>query len=133
MPSAAWRGPIACPLPTQTETLVTLPQGLDIRYTILEGKFAGRTMYGGRVVKLATRTAALHVDQPVAAFSNLKLHLLRPTGEMVPGELFAKVVETLPSAARIVVRFTSISEAVLMFLDTMKVYEYHSINRAKPA
>ena len=110
-------------LPTQTETLVTLPQGLDIRYTILEGKFAGSTMYGGRVVKLATRTAELQVDQPVAAFSNLKLHLLRPTGEMVPGELFAKVVETLP-AARVVVRFTSISEAALMFLDTMKVDEY---------
>ena len=34
---------------------------------------------------------------------------------------------------RVVVRFTSISEAALMFLDTMKVDEYHSINRAKPA
>ena len=120
-------------LPTQTETLVTLPQGLDIRYTILEGKFAGSTMYSGRVVKLATRMAELHVDQPVAAFSNLKLHLLHPTGEMVPGELFVKVVETLPAAARVVVRFTSVSEAALMFLDTMKVDEYHSINRSKPA
>ena len=120
-------------MPTQTETLVTLPQGLDIRYTILEGKFAGSTMYSGRVVKLATRMAELHVDQPVAAFSNLKLHLLHPTGEMVPGELFVKVVETLPAAARVVVRFTSVSEAALMFLDTMKVDEYHSINRAKPA
>ena len=93
-------------LPTQTETLVPLPQALDVRYTVLEGKFAGSTMYGGRVVKLATRTAELHLDQPVAAFSNLKLHLLRPTGEVVPGELFAKVVEILPEdACRVVVQF----------------------------
>src|SRR5262245_37061330 len=34
-------------LPTPTETLVSLPQALDVRYTILEGKFAGSTMYGG--------------------------------------------------------------------------------------
>ena len=119
-------------LPTQTETLVSLPQALAIRYTVLEGKFAGSTMYGGRVVKLATRTAELHVDQPVAAFSNLKLHFLYPSGEVVPGELFAKVVETLPEdTSRVVVRFTSIPEATRMFLDAVRGYEYHVINRAE--
>jgi len=103
-----------------------------VRYTILEGKFAGSTMYDGRVVKLATKTAELHVDQPVAAFSNLKLHLLRPTGEVVPGELFAKVVETLPEdASRVVVSFTSIPETARTFLDTVRGYEYHVINRAE--
>ena len=119
-------------LPTQTETLVLLPQALDMRYTVLEGKFAGSTMYSGHVVKLAPRTAELHVDQPVAAFSNLKLHLLRPNGEVVPGELFAKVIETLlEDASRVVVRFTSIPEAARTFLDTMRGYEYHVINRAE--
>src|SRR5215471_10996736 len=103
------RGAHALDLPNQTETLVSLPQALDVRYTVLEGKFAGSTMYGGRIVKLAAKTAELHVDQPLAAFSNLKLYLLRPSGEVVPGELFAKVVEILPEAAsRVVVSFTSI-------------------------
>ena len=119
-------------LPTPTETLVPLPQALDVRYTVLEGKFAGSTMSGGRVVKLATRTAELHLDQPVAAFSNLKLHLLHPSGEVVPGELFAKVVETWPEeASRVVVSFTSIPEAARTFLDTVRGYEYHVINRAE--
>src|SRR5882724_6784509 len=119
-------------LPTPTETLVSLPQAFDVRYTVLEGKFVGSTMYGGRVVKLATKTAELHMDQPVAAFSNLKLHLLRPTGEVVPGELFAKVVETLPEdPCRVVISFTSIPEAARIFLDTVKRYEYHVINRAE--
>ena len=126
------RGTHALCLPTPTETLVSLPQALDVRYTVLEGKFAGSTMYGGRVVKLATKTAELHLDQPVATFSNLKLHLLRPMGEVVPGELFAKVVDTLPEDTfGVVVHFTSISEAARTFLDTMRGYEYHVINRAE--
>ena len=115
------RGAYALSLPTQTETLVSLPQALEVRYTLLEGKFAGSTRYDGRVVKLATRTAELHVDQPVAAFSNLKLHLLHPSGEMVPGELFAKVIETWPEdTSRVVVSFTSLSEAARTFLDTVR-------------
>jgi adenylate cyclase len=119
-------------LPTQTETLVLLPQALDMRYTVLEGKFGGSTMYVGHMVKLAAKTAELHLDQPVAAFSNLKLHLLRPTGEVVPGELFAKVVETWPEdASRVVVSFTSIPETARIFLDTERGYEYHVINRAE--
>jgi len=119
-------------LPTQTETLVPLPQALDVRYTVVEGRFAGSTRPAGRVVKLATRTAELHMDQPVAAFSNLKLHLLRPSGEVVPGELFAKVVETLPEdPRRVIISFTSIPEAARIFLDTVKWYEYHVINRAE--
>ena len=84
------------------------------------------------MVKLATRTAELHLDQPVATFSNLKLHLLRPSGEVVPGELFAKIVETLPEdASRVVARFTSMPEAVQTFLDTMRGNEYHVINRVE--
>ena len=75
----------------------------------------------GGVVKLATKTAELHVDQPVAVFSNLKLHLLHPIGERVPGELFAKVVETRPAeASRVVVHFTSIPEETRTFLDTVR-------------
>jgi hypothetical protein len=84
------------------------------------------------VVKLATRTAELHVDQPVAAFTDLKLHLLHPTGEVVPGELFVKVVETRPEdASRVVVRFTSVPEAARTFLDAVRGYAYHVINRAE--
>jgi adenylate cyclase len=119
-------------LPTPTETLVLLPQALDVRYSVLEGKFVGSPVSGGHLVKLAPKTAELHLQQPVAALSNLKLHLLRPSGEVVPGELFAKVVETLPDdASRVVVRFTSIPEAAWTFLDTLRGYEYHVINRAE--
>jgi adenylate cyclase len=118
---SAMEGAHSLCLPTPLELLVPLPQALDLRYTVLEGKFAGSTMYGGRLVKLGTKTAELHVDQPVAAFRNLKLHLLRPSGEVVPADLFAKVVETLPEdACGVMVRFTSIPEAAWTFLDTVR-------------
>jgi adenylate cyclase len=111
-------GTHALHLPTPAETLVSLPQALAVRYSVLEGKFASSTMSGGRLVKLAPKTAELNLEQPVVAFSNLKLHLLRLNGEVVPGELFAKVVGTLPEdASRVVVRFTSIPEAAWTFLD----------------
>ena len=114
------RGTHALCLPTPTETLVALPQALAVRYTVLEGKFAGSAMSTGNVVKLASRTAELHVDQPVAAFSNLKLYFLRPSGEVVPGEFFAKVVEARPEeTSRVIVHFTSMPEAARRFLDTM--------------
>jgi adenylate cyclase len=119
-------------LPTPAETLVPLPQALAVRYSILEGKFAGSILSGGRLVKLATKTAELHLEQPVAAFSNLKLRLLRPSGEVVPGELFVKVIEILSDdASRVVVRFTSMPEGTWTFLDAARGYEYHVINRAE--
>jgi adenylate cyclase len=119
-------------LPTPAETLLPVPQALDVRYSVLEGKFVGSTMSGGRLVKLATKTAELHLDQPVAVFSNLKLHLLHPSGEAVPGELFAKVVETLPDdTCRVVVHFTSVPEAARTFLDTVRPHAYHVSNRAE--
>jgi adenylate cyclase len=119
-------------LPTPTEMLVLLPHALNLRYSVLEGKFAGSTMSGGRLVKLATRTAELHLEQPVAAFSNLKLHLLRPSGKVAPGELFAKVVEICSEdASRAVVSFTSIPEAARVFMDAARGYEYQIINRSE--
>jgi hypothetical protein len=39
----------------------------------------------------------------------------------VPGELFAKVIETWPEdTSRVVVSFTSLSEAARTFLDTVR-------------
>jgi adenylate cyclase len=108
-------------LPMQTKPLVALPQALGIRYSVLEGKFASSTVYDGCMLKLATRTAELYADQPVAAFSNLKLHFLYTSGEVVPWELFAKVVETLPEdPSRVVVSFTSLPESARTFLDAVR-------------
>ena len=41
-------------------------------------------MCTGRLVKLAAKSAELQTDEPVAALSNLKLHLIHPQSEVVP-------------------------------------------------
>ena len=71
-------------LPEHHEELRPVLQTVPIRYTVLEGKFAGPMVLTGRLVKLAAKAAELHTDEPVASLSNLKLHLLHPNGEAVP-------------------------------------------------
>ena len=121
----------AVPAPSEPSRETLLTEVLALRQRLAELEQENQDLHV-RLVKLAPRTAELHLDQPVPAFSNLKLHLWRPSGEMVSGELFAKVVETCPAdACGVVVCFTSIPEAARTFLDTLRRYEYHVINRAE--
>jgi hypothetical protein len=99
---------------------------------VLEGKFAGPTVLTGHLVKLAAKAAELHTDEPVASLSNLKIHLIHPNGEVVLGDLFAKVVGAPNElATRVVIRFTSVPQDVRTFLDAAELrYEYQVINRS---
>jgi adenylate cyclase len=104
-------------LPGHHEELVPLAAEVPVRYTVLEGKFAGPTVWTGRLVKLAAKAAELQTDEPVASFSNLKMHLLHPDGEVVPGDLFAKVLGAPNAmATRVVIHFTSVPQEVRTFL-----------------
>jgi adenylate cyclase len=119
-------------LPEHHEVLFPLVEEVPVRYTVLEGKFAGQTVWTGRLVKLAAKSAELQTDEPVAALSNLKLHLIHPHGEAVPGDLFAKVLGAPNAMARrVVIHFTSVPQAVRTFLDAAALrYEYQVINRS---
>ena len=75
-------------------------------------------MWTGRLVKLAAKAAELQTDEPVASLSNLKMHLLHPHGEAVPGDLFAKVLGAPnETATRVVIHFTSVPQEVRIILD----------------
>lgn len=119
-------------LPEHHEELVPLLKEVPVRYTVLEGKFAGQTVWTGRLVKLAAKAAELQTDEPVASLSNLKMHLIHPHGEAVPGDLFAKVLGAPnETATRVVIHFTSVPQEVRTFLDAAELrYEYHVINRS---
>jgi len=120
-------------LPASHEELAPLAQEIAVTYTVLEGKFAGQEVGTGRFVKLSAKMAELQSDKPVSALSNLKISLLRPTGEVVPGELFAKVLGDNPNAAetRVVIRFTAVPQELRAFLKQADLrYEYHVINRS---
>lgn len=104
-------------LPEQTEMLVPLNEAIPVSYTVLEEKFAGRTVFAGHLVKLGIKNAELDTDHPLAALSNLKLQLMPELADALPDEVFAKVVglETDP-AIRVVIRFTSVPENASAFL-----------------
>ena len=105
-------------LPGHHEDLVPLATEVPVRYTVLEGKFAGPTVWTGRLRKLAAKAAELQTDEPVASLSDLKMHLLHPDGEVVPGDLFAKVSGAPnATATRVVIHFTSVPQEVRTFLD----------------
>ena len=72
-------------LPEHHEALLPLLEEMPVRYTVLEGKFAGQTVWTGRLVKLAAKAAELQTDEPVASLSNLKLHLYTPMARRFPG------------------------------------------------
>jgi adenylate cyclase len=119
-------------LPEHNEELRPVLKEIPIRYTVLEGKFAGPTVLTGRLVKLAAMAAELHTNEPVVSLSNLKIHLIYPNGEAVLGDLFAKVVGTPNEmATHVVIRFTSVPQDVRTFLDAAELrYEYQVINRS---
>jgi class 3 adenylate cyclase/CHASE3 domain sensor protein len=106
-------------LTEQEENLTPLAREITVSYSVLEGKFAGGEMLTGCLIKLGMNTAELLSDEPVASLSNLKMQLMNPNGEVVSGDLIAKVVGGPNEiATRVVLRFTSVPQEVRTFLDT---------------
>jgi adenylate cyclase len=106
-------------LTEQEENLTPLVREIAVHDTVLEGKFAGPEMVTGCLLKLGVHTAELRSDEPVAPLSNLKMQLMHPNGEVVSGDLIAKVLGgPNETGTRVVVRFTSVPQEVRTFLDT---------------
>jgi class 3 adenylate cyclase/CheY-like chemotaxis protein len=102
--------PFNLSLPEKSRTLFPLLKPLSIRFTVLEEKFVGRTLYEGTLASISDCEAGLQSESAPAPLSNLKIEL-RPDGETNPGgEIYAKVTGGLSTAARQTrIRFTSVS------------------------
>lgn len=109
-------------LPDQTEGLTSLNKAIPVCYTVLEEKFAGRTVFAGRLEKLASKMAELHTDHPPAALSNLKLQLLHDQGNVCLDDVFAKVVSLQTNhVSCVLIHFTSLSEEARAFLEQQRL------------
>ena len=119
-------------LSRSAERLVRLKESIAVRYTVLDGKFAGGTVLPGQLVKLAMKSAELQSDAPIEVFSDLKLQLLNSTGGLIPGELFAKVLEvSAEDPPNVVLGFTSLPETAKALFGTLTQYEYHLIDHSE--
>jgi adenylate cyclase len=107
-------------LPERDEALLSLPQELPLQYTVLEGEHVGRTVYEGSFVTLSARGGEIRSDHPSAPWSNLRIRLMGHNGEVLHGELYAKVLRHLPeSRPGFYAHFTSIPPEVATFFQRL--------------
>ncbi len=109
-------------LPEREEALLPLPQEIPLQYTVLEGEHVGRTVYQGSFVTLSARGGEVRSEHLVASWSNIKMRLMGYNGEVISGELYAKVLRHFQeSRPGFYVHFTSIPPEAATFFQRLLV------------
>jgi adenylate cyclase len=104
-------------LPEREDALFHLHQEILLRYTVLEGKHLGGTMFEGSFVKLSGKGGEVRSEHPVTPWSDIKMRLIGTDGEEIPGDLYGKVVEKpTDTRASFAVHFTFVPPEVAAFL-----------------
>jgi class 3 adenylate cyclase len=102
--------PFNLSLPANTKSLTVLPQPLPVRFTILEEKFVGRTLYHGQMLAVSSSEAAIDSSLAVPALCNVRIEVDAVAGSVPGGEIYAKVMANAPRGSHGTgVRFTSVS------------------------
>jgi class 3 adenylate cyclase len=107
-------------LSRQEEPLQDLARPARVRFWILEGKTVGDQACEGTLVRLSTTEAEMRLPPAngegrpgVRPLSNLKIQIEDADGRPVPGDLYAKVIESRGTGGpHTLVRFTSVPPEV---------------------
>ena len=109
--------PFNLSLPQRSVELYPLPEPVPLQYTVLEEKFAGRTVYAGRLVLVSDSEAGIESELSLAALSNLRIEVEPVAGANPPGEIYAKVTGSIPGEPRRTrIRFTSVTPELKAWL-----------------
>jgi class 3 adenylate cyclase/CheY-like chemotaxis protein len=109
--------PFNLALPVRSSELSPLPGPAPIRFTVLEEKFVGRTVYQGVLVAASEREGGIETALGLTPLSNLKIELEAVPGANPKGEIYAKVVAEPTGASRQTrIRFTSVSPELKVWL-----------------
>jgi len=104
-------------LPSKSSQTVPLPEPVQVRFTVLEEKFVGRTVHQGRLIAVSESEAVIESELVPSPLSNLKIELEAAPGHHPGGEIYAKVFGRNPDAERQTrVRFTSVSPDLKLWL-----------------
>lgn len=112
--------PFNLSLPSRSKALCPLPQPLPIRFTVLEEKFVGRTVYEGHLTALSDVEATIQSPLALALLSNLKIIVAATPQDNPAGEIYGKVLDSAaetPGDARI--RFTSVTPELKLWATTL--------------
>ena len=113
-------GPYNLFLPVREDALVLLREAIPLRYTVLDGARLSGSVCTGSLVKLSMDGAEVCCDHPVTPSSYLKMQLIGPNGEAIPGDLYGKVVgNSTGSSAGFSVHFTAIPPQLMVVLQRL--------------
>lgn len=104
-------------LASSSAVLVPIDKPIPVRFTVLEEKFVGRTVYQGRLVTVSESEAGIESDLTVVPLSNLKIELEPVAGVFPGGEIYGKAEGAAPGASNAtLVRFTSVSPELKLWV-----------------
>jgi len=109
-------------LPSRALPLHPVVSPLPVRFTVLEEKFAGRTVHEGRLTALSTLEAGMESHLRPAVLSNLQISVaVTPLGNP-SGEIYGKVVESVDGApCRVKIRFSSVTPELKTWVRALSV------------
>jgi len=109
-------------LPSRALPLHPVVSPLPVRFTVLEEKFAGRTVHEGRLTALSTLEAGMESHLRPAVLSNLQINVaVTPLGNP-SGEIYGKVVESVDGApSRVKIRFSSVTPELKTWVRALSV------------
>ncbi len=93
--------------------LTAIETPIEIRYRVMKGKNEEGPEQTGRFTQLSTLGATLTPEAPLEAFQNLKIRLVATGGELVDGDLYAKVMSGGEAST---LRFTAVPPPVERFI-----------------
>jgi adenylate cyclase len=104
-------------LPEEDDIFFSLGEEVQVRYTVLEGKQSGGTIFAGNLIKLSAKGGEIYSENLVAPLSNLKMRFMRTYSNETPGDVYGKVIEKLTKDRNcFFVRFTFVPPEVEAFL-----------------
>ena len=96
--------------------LIPIDPGPAIRFTVLEGKHAGKIYHDGRVTAISVPVLEIASQPPMPLRANLKLTLFNRQGGVVTDLLYGKVVDRDETTDRMKVHLTAVPPKVVRLL-----------------
>jgi class 3 adenylate cyclase len=112
------KGPYQAHLPDRDETPVPLERPINVQLYRLNQKILAEAQVKARITHISLTSAAIALKSAIGQWEDIRLLFLNDDMELVPGEVYAKVVSaaTKEDGWEATVRFTSVSpEAYKMF------------------
>jgi hypothetical protein len=104
-------------VPQTEEALVPLADEVPFMYTLVDGAQLSGETFKGSLTKLSERRAEACLENSVPTMSNLRMQLIGPEGQEIPGALSCKVVAPMSeNSKRYAIHFTSKSQEIETFL-----------------